>query len=156
MLAQPVREASQNTLMGHEQGRGAAREVLGYRAHVIYHKVYMLTFGTLRYIERTQHPKQLNGMPPTDPLRAPTDDRALLAPYTNQKNIRAEGQAVASVYTRIAGPSVRFAPTPDPRGNGLQKAPTHGKSNTMCRGGSQAKPCACPHEEAPGQEDWAC
>ena len=40
----------------------------------------------------------------------------------------AQGQAAAFVYTRIAGPSVGC-------GSHLQKAPIHGKRNTMRRGG---------------------
>ena len=72
--AQPVRSASLDTLLRHQQCGGAALEELGYRAHVIRHKVFMFTTGTPRNIERTQNPEQLSGLLATHPLQALADN----------------------------------------------------------------------------------
>ena len=50
---------------------------LGYRAHVIHHKVYMLTTGTPHNIERKKYPEQFSGLLATYPLWASADDGAL-------------------------------------------------------------------------------
>ena len=95
--------------------------------------------------------------PPSPLPNTQSSSRPLRTANPNKKpSGRAGTSGSINVHTNRRTLGRLWLPTPTPRRYCRQEGPTHAKKNTMHKGGSPAKPCACPREEAPCREAWAC